>query len=292
MKRNKMFLPVLLLIVSILVVSGCSGGNVNPSTDNAVAQEVADTFANMGNGFTQETNDDLAFFNDSGGVSANSLTSSEIHSSAVASYTVVLGGGVGSWNWDGTKYSHTINNLSVSVPPDITGSINPYYVTIMLDNGGVQVDGTGHIPNTVHSATYHREITGSLDNSLLHTHRTGTVTTDLVFTGLNDGSDGVTINGTRTATWTVNGAWNSNATINFTFTNLHTTYTLINGGYMAVYDSGTITVDYNGTITGPKGNTRNVHTTGTIQVNGVQRTVIITIDGNSVIVDITTGHIE
>ena len=65
----------------------------NRSNHHTIAKEVADTFANAGNGFTQEANDNMAFFALSGAVSGSSLSGSALHSSAI-SYTMVLNLGV------------------------------------------------------------------------------------------------------------------------------------------------------------------------------------------------------
>lgn len=282
--RGLRFLIVAVLIAGIIVLAGCGGGGASDST---VAKEVAETFANVGNGFIQEANDNMALFALSGAASGSGLSSSSLHTSAVT-YTMVLNLGDPHWSWDATNHVYTYSNtIDISIPPNITGQINPYEVTIMLGTGSTA--SSNLIPTDIHSFTYHRNITGYLDNSALGTHRSGTVTTDLVFTGLNDSTAGVIINGTRTANWTVTGTWSSTGVISFTFTNVTAQYSFIDGGYVVVYN-GNVTVNYTGTITGPRG-TRTVNASGIIQMNG-QKTVLVTIDGSTVTVDVTTGAID
>jgi hypothetical protein len=278
------FLAVAVLIGCIIILAGCGAGN---RSDSTVAKEVADTFANVGNGFTQEANDNMALFLASSAISSSGLSGSVLHSSAV-SYTMVLNLVDAHWSWDSTNHIYSYSNtIYISIPPNITGQINPYEVTIMLGTGSTA--SSNLIPTNIHSFTYHRNITGYLDNSALGTHRTGTVTTDLVFTGLNDSTAGVTINGTRTANWTVTGTWSSMGVITFAFTNVTAQYSLIDGGYKVVY-IGDVAVNYNGSITGPRG-TRTVNASGVIHMNG-QKTVQVTIDGSTVTVDVTTGAIS
>ena len=196
---------------------------------------------------------------------------------------------VETWSYNPTTHIYSYSNtIDFSIPPNISGHIEPYQVTVMLD-AGIDANSSGLIPASVHSLTYHRYINGTLENTALDITRSGTVTTDLVFTGLNDATPGVIINGTRTANWTVTGTWSSTGIITFTFTNVTAQYSFIDSGYKVVY-SGTVGVNYNGTITGPSGQ-RTVNTSGTIKMNS-QKTVEVTIDGSTVTVDVTTGLIS
>ncbi|MEK6793726.1 MAG: hypothetical protein AABZ39_03045 [Spirochaetota bacterium] len=265
------------------------------SDEAFVANELAEDFASQENGTATEVNDTMNLF--IGGDSGTSTTTVSATVQITASNGTLTG-----FSWDATTngYKRTVSNLGVSIPGRYSGTIQSATIYVWffttLDASGVPVPlpnvakSLGDAANaSIRSLKYSRASAVSLNNIRRAIERTMSTATVFTATGINDGSQGVTLSGSRTASNHATGSslYTGDWTTTQTFSALDVKRSVSADGVVYAAFTGTIAMTLLGTYTGPRG-TRTIDRSAALSMSGT-RTVTVTADGISITVDVATG---
>jgi len=285
--RNVISVFIVLAFLSGFSFMSCDPGN--GKNNDFVALEMAESLANPENGMVAQINDAVNFLsNDAGSPVSRSTITISTENGKLSNF---------SWDTDNEYYIRTGNNLSVNIDDILWGTINIFTATCKFFNStdttgpGVQVNPDGTVPADIYSMTHTRDIDTSLTNVIRNIDKEIVIDADYSITGLNDGTDEVIVNGTRTAACESTGVnftgnWMKKINLNNVSvirqkTGDTTTYTY----------SGNAEICFEGAYIGTSGNTREVSSTATISFNGTKY-VTVTIDGSTITINITTGEIS
>ncbi len=278
------------LILALAVFSSCERSP--ETTDNLVSTEFAESLANPENGVLTEVSGNL------GMMGGGDMTNVAVSNNGTITITLsnVLGPG---FSWDAATNGYRKNGVNVTVSAgNWAGVVSSYDVLVRFyestDGSGTGVQLTD--PKTlasngnVHSIRYGRVYSGVITNTARNIVRQVNVTTELLITGVNDGTNGVFVTGNRNESVQVTaGVRTGNWTLTASFANVAAYREFIDSGWMTTYQ-GTADLAFNGSWTGPRG-TRTVSTAATVTFNR-QRTVTINADGTAVMVDTRNGQTQ
>ncbi len=289
MSRKRILLVFGVMALCLLCLASCAQ-NEELSDEEAefLASQMADSVANPESGSCAELN--------TVAMACNTNTNSTIHTTIV--FTFTNGSDPSRFSWDSSTncYKRSVSNVSVSVNGgQVTGNITSFssriwfYTTTDATGTGVQLNWpyTMVSNSSVKSARVERNYNASLQNNWNGATRTIEVKATYTITGINDGVEGVTVNGTRTASGTFSrNVFSGNFTITHTFNNVTAIRTNINGTNCTVYD-GNVTIRLTGTVNGPR-RSKDYDVTSTVHFNRT-RQVTVSVENKTVTIDIVTG---
>ncbi len=285
-----------------LIAIGCSNVSGPPAAISAseiAARDIALSIADPTSGTTQEMTDLGAFFYARGAARGLGIAPwSLFHGSDFAQY-FTAGIESGKFTWNGTADDYEMSGTQSVTAGPISGSTDitldvAFFTSSDASGTGVQIaNPSAGLPSTIQSLTYKRQMTGTFSNSLSGLKRQLTSTSSFTVTGLNSGSLGFTVNGTKTSTFTNTYADGTTAkgTLTEAVNQFVVSAVLQASGSYLLTATGTITVTYSATITRADGTSVQVNKTATFTLNG-QRTAHVDMDGTNADVDITTGATE
>lgn len=303
--RNSILPFVTFLLISFLY--SCSGLSSSTTNDETI-NEITDSIKNTADGVLQELKDNTAIVYGDSTTKMASYTTSEIDQIEKAlddkgSITITYNNGLATsfeWDPDSESYIRTLNDVSITTDTSegIMSTVEIqvwFYETDDATGTPVQLDPDKprNLANNanIKSMRYKRTATGSFTNLINGAIRDVSITTDFTITGVNDGVDGIHIEGTRTG---IKDVKRDNKVGHFEIT-----HTLSVDAYKEKLDDnqyhttfiGEETIVTDGTIVNNEnGNTRTIHKEVTAEFTK-ERTVTITVDGQTVTIDIETGEI-
>lgn len=295
MQRTVRILTMLGALVGILVLAACGA---SPWLSQEVAEQVASTFADPANGFTQEAADVGSYLFAGEGVARTIMEPRIVPKGG--SYTLYFSGNFGSFAWDPVDQAYerdVTSPIAVTTGTDITGTIHSLHVRVQFQDAAgdpVQLsqplgDGT-LLADGVVSMSYYRQLEGEFTNAATGAATSFQAVTDLAITGLSDSVDGVFQSGTHARTFVrTQQDRQTEGSLTFSTENLAVNYDWIDDGWV-ITQEGTVTAQYNATITRDSGVTE-VNRTAQIECSR-QKTVTVTVEGAVVRVDITTGRLQ
>jgi hypothetical protein len=299
MKRPA-YLLFWLVAVFVVIAVGCSSPTGSSASMNEIAaRDAALSIADPVSGTTQELTDLGSFFYAHDAAKRlGGAPWSLFHAGDFAFY-FTEGIESGKFVW-----SSTANDYELSETPDmaagpISGSANVIIDVALFTSSdgsgtGEQVSGlSAGLPSTIHSLSYTRRMTGTFVNSHTDVQRQLASTSSFTVTGLNSGTPGFTVNGTKSATFTNKYADGSmvTGTRSEAVDQLVVSAVPESDGSCLVTATGTIMVSCSATITLANGTSDNVQKTAIFTLDGRQ-TAHVDMGGTGVDVDITTGAAE
>jgi len=281
-----------LFLMSLFIIFLINCGGVLPFeeldqySNELVASDTADGFANTENGLVADINELNNQFKGTSEQVARSRT-----------FNITISGELNGFTWDSGQRAMIRTGTNLTINTDhFAGIVNAYTVSIkyyMLDSPspGSEVNPTSQF-NLIKSVVFRRQYDAVLTNKTTGAVKTYTVDLNLTLTGVNDTAtpEDCIINGTRTATVvSTSGSYTGTWTTAHTYTNVKATRTY-DASESKYYDQleGTAQIVFNGTYTGPGGivYTKNIDVTVSFNKS---RTVTITIDGDSITINIVTS---
>jgi hypothetical protein len=299
MKRPA-YLLFWLVAVFVVIAVGCSSPTGSSASMNEIAaRDAALSIADPVSGTTQELTDLGSFFYaDDAAKRLGGAPWSLFHAGDFALY-FMQGIESGKFVWNPTA-----NDYELSETPDVAAGPTSGSANIIIDvaffsssdgsGTGEQISGlSAGLPSTIHSLSYKRQMTGTFVNSHTDTQRQLASTSSFTVTGLNSGTPGFTVNGTKTVTFTDKYADGSmvTGTRSEAVNQLVVSAVPQSDGSCLVTATGTIVVSCSATITLANGTSDSVQKTATFTLDG-QQTAHFNMGGTGVDVDITTGAAE
>ncbi|MBI4976240.1 MAG: hypothetical protein HZC28_02100 [Spirochaetes bacterium] len=283
MKKYTAFIPAL---IAALMAIACANAD-----EQFTAKEMADALANQENGTTTEMTDMLGAMGSTDG-GALSLAA------PMATYTVTASGTMSGFaNVSAGVYIKSNTTPITVTAPGFSGTISSVSVRVECYNASgsnINIVDTGKslgdaANGTIKSIKYTRTVNATVKNIRRNIERSLSANTTFTAAGINDGTAGVTLTGTRIATNTVTGGEVTGTwTVSQTFNNVNAVRKSENG---VVYTAltGIMNISVNGTYGGSRGS-RNIDKDATVTFNAT-KTVSVTAGGTTVKVDIATGDI-
>ena len=280
-------IPVLILMIltGFSIISCDLSNNEN---DEFVAQEIAESIANPENGMIVQINDVVNLFK------SDSKSAGSRSTIIISTENGELNGFL--WDPENEHYERTGSNLDININDILIGTINTFTATCKFFNStnttgpGVRINPGRTIPVDIHSMIHTRDIDTSLSNTRRNVDKEIVIDVDYNITGIHDSSEGVTVNGTRIATCESIG---QNFTGNWVKTINLENVTVIrerDGDTVTYIYYGNATISFEGIYVRENGNTKEVSSIASVKFNGTKN-VTVTIDGSTIIIDITTGEI-
>ncbi len=285
---KRVFFTILAVALTLPVLVSCSvSETLSPEEAEFIAQQIADSVADPEAGISAELNS----------VAIATSTNTNTTISATITYTFTNLSGLPGWfSWDPNEkcYKRSGANISISTP-GISGNIISFESKIwFFESSDATGEGVQFVwpytmvsnPN-IHSAKVFRTHKVSLQNNITGASKTKEWIANYTVTGINDTTEGIIINGTRTSTGTFyRTRFTNNFTISHTFENVVAIRTNINGTNCTVFD-GYVKIELDGKIeTARTSKTRRISTTVEFRKT---RQVTVTVEGRTVTVDIVTG---
>lgn len=280
----KKYFGIILIILFTLSCNLGQNNNEDSKSDSFVAEEVADSVANEESGATAELLE---------------LSNLLIEDPKENKSTIYISANLGvlnaefEWNNDEKQYEY-ISEGSIDVSVDtayIGGVITDCKVTLKFftstDASGEGVQLTDMtIDESIHSLKYSRIYDAKITNSYRNIERNLQMTTDITITGINDETEGIIINGSRTENINVDTGYRTGSwSISYNFNSIEINKKIDEDTIYTTY-KGSISINFNGTYTGLLGQIT-INKDATLFFDR-SRKVTISIDDNTVIVDITS----
>jgi hypothetical protein len=275
--KSKMFLG---MVLAAFALFSCQNPVID-DTDDLAAVEVAESVSNEQTGATQELSENLSFALPE----AQSVSGSQIVITGDASFDP-------SFVWDpaGEYYVRSGSNLSV-VTARYTGNISTFRVTLQFldaEGNSLQSDAGHKMPAGTVSLKLTRSLNGTMTRILTGVTRNITLEAQYTVTGLNQGNDYAILNGLRTVNVSVKkglrtGSW----TVQKKLIDVKVRREKLDDNTRYLSLEGYAEIHFEGEYSGPRGS-RSVTKDAQVYFKR-ERTVSVTVDGNTVVIDIVKG---
>jgi hypothetical protein len=287
------------IIITIAVLAASCSMYDTDQYDDLVAMEMAEQLANQETGLSTEMHDSLNLVMTGGTTRGEDSGYIEPANRQRTIIITTENGELNGFTWDETDgvYRRSGYNLGVESANHL-GTIISFEVEIKLfTNNDLSGDGYQLEPgkviatdSNVKSMLYRRVVDSNIKNKWRDITRDAYAVTDISITGIHDETEGVLVSGGRTTDVTVEsglrtGSW----TLETTFNDVDATRTIEGDTRYYTYQ-GSADLVYDGTFTTPLRSTT-IHSETTVLFNRF-RTVTITVNGSTIILDITTGDVE
>ncbi|MBN2546478.1 MAG: hypothetical protein JXB50_11825 [Spirochaetes bacterium] len=275
----------------ILFVLNCGGivpyeDYIYEYSNELISIDTADGLVNTENGLVPDINELNNQFKD---ISEQVLRS--------RTFNITINGELNGFTWDSGQMAMVRSGINLTVnTDDYTGTINQYtltikYYTLDIPSPGSEIDPRGQF-NFIKSIVFRREYNAILTHKTTASVKTYAVDLNLTLTGINYSltPEDCIINGTRTAVVTAtSGSYTGTWASSHTYTELEATrtYDSVENKFYDQLEGGA-QIAFNGTYTGPGGIVYTKNITADVSFNK-SRTVTITIDENSITINLVTS---